>query len=63
MDTFSEEKVDEEAEAEADVRVDRHWPFFEEMIEHGALPESDEGSSDAGVVERGGIHDEAKCKA
>jgi hypothetical protein len=63
MDTFGEEKIDQEAEAQADVGIDGLWPLFEEVIENGTLPESDERTTDAVVMVGGRIYDEAKSKA
>jgi len=63
VDAFCEEKVDEETEAQADVGVERHWPLFEEMVENGTLPESNEGTSDADVMGRESIYDKTESKA
>jgi hypothetical protein len=55
VDALCEEEVDEKAEAQADPGVEGHWPFFEKVVEDGALPETDEGTSYADVVGRDGI--------
>ena len=50
IDALREEEVDQEAEAQADVGVERHWPLFEEVVENGTLPETDEGTAYAVII-------------
>lgn len=61
--TFCEKKVDQEADAQADVGIKGLWPLFKEMVENGTLPKTDEGTTDAIVMVGGGIYDEAESKA
>jgi hypothetical protein len=63
VDALCEEKVDQEAEAQADVGVKRQWPFFEEVVENGTLPETDEGTTYAVIIMRGGDYNKTEGEA
>jgi hypothetical protein len=63
INALCEEKVNEEAEAQANVRVKRHWPLFEKVVENGTLPKTDEGTTYAVIIVGCGDDNEAESEA
>jgi hypothetical protein len=63
IDALCKKKIDQEAESQADVGVKRHWPLFEEVVQNGTLPKTNEGTTYAVVIVGCGDYNEAESEA